>query len=316
MKTTLRLAFITLATTAASAALADFDDFESFIPDQSITGQGEWTVEDSFGNSGEPFDEEIVDDGTGNQVWRISNAFTSTSYSNQPFSSKPTEVAGETGAELYNDYGMDHTMPNNPPLSSATATSKNFYGAWDFKSATGGAQTGLSMTVSAGASQSPLRLTWLNMSDSGSGFDLSFYETAGSTFVGPTVIATGLNYSDWHRVEMYIEFVDGLGPGAPGSELGNDIVQVYLDGSLIHTGTTWESYFYNVNDGVPAPSVRAVDSLLFRQSGTAVPGNAGFGFYFDNIDVSNAAAIPEPGSIALAGLAGLAGIASLRRRRK
>lgn len=293
----------------AGTTQAAFDDFEAFTPNQSVNGQGQWTVEDSFGNSAELFDESIKDDGSGNQVWQFSNAATATSYSNQPFSSKSAQVAGESGAQLYNDYGTNHTLPNNPPLASAPATSNLFYGAWEFKSATGAPQADLSLTVSPGASQSTLRMSYLRMDDTGSGFDLVFYDTTGTTFNGPTTIASGLNYTDWHKVEMFIEFVDGVGPGAAGSESGNDIVKVYLDGSLIHTGTTWESYFYNVTDSGPAGSPRAVDSLLFRMAGTANGANAGAGFYFYNVETSN---IPEPASVALMGLGGLA---ALKRKR-
>jgi hypothetical protein len=174
------------------------------------------------------------------------------------------------------------------------------------------------MAVSAGASQSTLRNSYFRILDSGAGgFDLQFFDTTGTTF-NFTSLATGLTYDDWHRVEMYIEFVDGIGPGAPTDEAGNDIVNIFLDGLLIHTGTTWESYFYNVADaGIPAPSARAVDSLLFRQSGTAVPGNAGGGLFIDNVEVSNkmlGGGVPEPASLALFGL-GLAGLGFSRRRK-
>lgn len=303
-----------LSTSVASMAAATTVDFESFLVNQSVNGQGQWTVEDSFGNSSELFDEEVVDVG-GNNVWRISNATTSTSYSNQPFSQQAPLVAGETGAGLYNDYGTNHTSPNNPPLSSATAASANFYAAWDFKSATDAGQTDLNIAISAGAAQSTLRNSYIRITDSGSGgFAIDFFDTMGSTF-NNSVLATGLSYDEWHSVEMYIQFVDGIGPGAAGSEAGNDILTVLVDGAVVHTGTTWESYFYNNADGgIPAPSARAVDSLLFRQSGTAQPGNAGGGFYFDNVVVNNSV-IPEPSSVVLMML-GLMGLTSYSKPRR
>ncbi len=304
-KVTLTALSMLALTGSANAQLADF---ESFTANQSVNGQSGWTVEDSFGNSGELFDEEIVDL-SGNQVWRISNSFTATSYSNQPFSHSAPQIAGQTGAGLYNDYGTNHTSPNSPPLSSGTAGSKFFYASWDFKSATGAAQPGMNMAVSASGKQSTLRMSYLNMQDTGSGFNVGFFDTEGTAFNGST-LATGLSYTDWHNVEMMIEFVDGIGPGAAGSEMGNDIMKVWVDGSLVHTGTTWESFFYNVADGgVPTTSPRAVDSLLFRQSGTANMANAGAGFYFDNVVVSN---VPTPASAAILGLGGMA---AFRRRR-
>ena len=279
------------ALTIAGNAHAGFDDFESFTLGQSVNGQGQWTVEDSFGNSAELFDESIVDDGSGNQVWQFSNAVTNGSYSNQPFSSKSAQVAGESGAQLYNDYGLNHTLPNNPPLASAPATNNLFYGAWEFKSATGAPQADLSLTVSPGASQSTLRMSYLRMDDTGSGFDLFFYDTTGTTFNGPTPIATGLNYSDWHKIEMYIEFVDGIGPGAVGSELGKR----YREGLPRWQPDPYrhdlESYFYNVADSGPAGSPRGVDSLLFRMAGTANAANTGAG---STLIMSRPAMSPNP----------------------
>ncbi len=292
------------ATIGCSGAVASAQDFEAFTLGTSVNGQSGWTVEDSFGNSGELFDEAIVDDG-GNQVWRISNAYTSTSYSNQPFSSSSPQIAGETGAQLFNDYGSDHTSPNTPPLSSGAATTKFFYGSWDFKSATGAAQNNLSLTVSPSGKQSTLRMSYLSMIDTGSGFDLLFYDTNNTTFV-PTTVATGLNYTDWHNIEMLVEFVDGEGTG----NTGNDIVTIKVDNSVVHTGTTWESYYAAVADGgIPTSAERAVDSLLFRMAGTQDAGNSGEGFYIDNVTVSN---IPAPTGVALLGLGGLG---LLRRRR-
>jgi len=283
-------------------------DFSSYTVGTSINGQGGWTVEDSFGNAAELFDESIVDDG-GNKVWQISNSVTGSSFSNRPFSPSAPLIAGETGAGLYNDYGPDHTMPFSPPQSSGTAGTSAFRASWDFKSATDAAQAGLQIGISAGASQSPLRQTLLTIADTGAGFDLSFTDTEGASFTTRT-IATGLSYTDWHTVEMAIDFVDGIGAG----DVGNDVVSIFVNGSLAFTGTTWESYYYTTTDGLPAPSVRAVDSLMFRTAGTAAPDTEGNGFYFDNVSVGNAASpVPEPGSFVLAGMAFTA-VAALRRR--
>lgn len=311
---------------AAATAQAGFTDFEGFTVDTSVNGQGGWTVADMWGNavlgggwpSGTAYDQEVVDDG-GNTVWRFSNAVTTNQLSNQPNATHAPLIAGETSAKLYNDYGPDHTSPNNPPLANGDAASKYFHVGWDFKSATGAAQPGLAINVSPAGSQSTLRLSYLQMLDTGSGFDLVFTDTTGTTFSPAATIASGLNYTDWHSVDMYVEFVDGLGPGASGSEAGNDIVKVFLNGSLIHTGTTWESFFYNVADSGPLNVARAVNTAVFYARGNmaaAVPSTDGYGFFFDNVLVDNAAApVPEPGTVALIGLTTF-GLAGMRRRRK
>jgi hypothetical protein len=126
-------------------------------------------------------------------------------------------------------------------------------------------------------------------------------------------IATGLSYTDLHTIEMGIEFVDGVST-VGGSIVGNDIFTIKLNGATIHTGTTWEAYYYNFEQiTAGTPRLQAVDSMLFRVNNSAsggTPGLLGGGFFFEDVVVNNSA-IPAPGAIALLGLAGLVG----RRRR-
>lgn len=100
-----------------------------------------------------------------------------------------------------------------------------------------------------------------------------------------------------------------------GDTTGNDKVHVFVNGSLAATGTTWESFYRGVNpaglDLSDQPQRQAVDSLIFRSS-SAAPANAGNGFYFDDVEIDNAA-VPEP---ATAGLVLLAGAPLLLRRRR
>ena len=311
---------VALVPVFVSGAQASSTDFEAFTTGISVNGQEDWTVEDSWGNAAELFDESVIDDGTGNNVWQFSNVYTSTSYSNQPYSAPADQVAGETGAGLHNDFGPDHTNPFSPPQSSATAASKLFYASLDFKSATGAAQPDLAITLSAGASQSTVRMSWLSIQDTGAGFAVSFYDTSdGSNDWNYSEMASGVSYTAWHNLTMAIEFKDGvvdsLGDpyveGVSDGVYGNDIVNIYLDGSLIHTGTTWESYYYTTTEGsYTPPTTQAVNSLLFRMSGTANDDNLGAGFYFDNVEVSN---VPEPVTMSLLALGG---IALIRRKRK
>ena len=108
-----------------------------------------------------------------------------------------------------------------------------------------------------------------------------------------------------------VTFVDGVST-VGGQIFGNDIVNISLNGSQIYTGTTWEAYYYS-NELITAgtPRLQAVDSMLFRVSGSNTPGVSGKGFYFEDFSIGNTI-VPAPGAVALLGVAGLAGG---RRRR-
>ena len=103
-------------------------------------------------------------------------------------------------------------------------------------------------------------------------------------------IASDLSYTAWHTIDIYIDFVDGLN----ADTTGNDCVTVFLDGSLIHTGSTWESFYRWGGAGTAPlnapdlPQRQAVDSLNFYTRGTAYPANSGDGLYFDDVVVDNA----------------------------
>ena len=305
--------FISLCSAASMTVLvsvAEAGTFSSFSLG-SVNGQQGWTMQDSFGNSVTAFNQSIKQDGNGNNVFQMSNAVTNSSYSNQVFSNTSSAVAGESSsAALYNNYGTNHLAPYNPAQYGAYATDSQFSTSFSFRSATGAAQSGLSLTLSASAKQSTVRMTWLQLKDTGSGFNLEYFETQGSDFVAAT-LATGLSYTATHDVSMTIDFVAGVNT-VGGVNYGNDVLKIYLGGQLIKTGTTWESYYY-ANELTPsggAPRIQAVNSMLLRSSGTAAAGTAGNGFYFSDFTVGNA--VPAPGAAALIGLAGL--VASRRRR--
>jgi len=260
-----------------------------------------------------------VNDANGNRkVFRMSNAITSSTYSSQVFSATSGQVAGETNAALWNNRGTNGSAPLSPAQAGAYAASNTFYSSVSFRSATGAAQSGLSLTLSASAKQSSVRMSWINLQDTGSGFNVNFYDTGanGAFAASSTTIASGLSYSALHTLQMGITFVDGV--TTVGSQVfGNDVVNIWLNGTLIHTGTTWESYYYsnagerNAVASGPGPRLQAVDSMLFRVSGTAATGTSGNGFYFEDFAIGNTI-VPAPGALALLGVAGLAG--SRRRR--
>ena len=256
-----------------------------------------WTLVDEWGTGkiNQPaadFDERVVNDGTGNLVWRFSNAVTG-SFSDQPNSPSSPLVAGETTSGLYNYRGPNHTTPFSPPQSRAPATTKFFRAGFRFKSATGAAQANLALNVSPTARQSDRRMSFLSITDTGTGFDLGFSDTISGGGFASTTIQSGLSYTAWHRIDMRIEFVDGIN----GDGTGNDIVTVYLNGALIHTGTTWETYFRSLTSPLPLTGVNAIDAIAIRSSGTARPANAGNGLFFDDVVVDNDPEIEVTGNL-------------------
>jgi hypothetical protein len=305
------------ALATATVLVNDFSSFSlgsvngqgaSFAWQSGYSGEGvnsAWRSNDpnapSNGAGGSPFDQSVVDVG-GSRYWRMSNAVTSSGFSNQPFVAA-SAIAGEAGSLTYAQPSI-----NGGNLASTT---NQFNSTVYFQSATGAAQAGLSLTLSASALQSTVRMTFLAIVDTGTGFDLRFYESGlnGSFAPSATTIATGLSYTANYKLEKNITFVDGVN-GGPGNITGNDIVEIKLNDVLIHTGTTWESYYY-LNELAPSggnPRLQAVNSLLFRAAGTAASGTNGQGFLFGQPTV-----IPGSGLAAI-GTLGLAGMARRRRR--
>jgi hypothetical protein len=235
-----------------------------------------WTTSDEWGFR-RSFDEQIVDL-SGNKVWRLSNAITG-SFSNQP-STPSTTPSGEPGAFLWNYRGLNHTKPT-AAQQRAAAENNFFHGGFKFTSVTGAPQANMALNISAVPRASSWRNSYLGITDTGNGFDLTFIDTDKAGNFPSKVIASNLSYADWHKVDIFIEFKDGLNDDGSG----NDVVEVYLDDVLIHTGTTWETYYRQV---YPATVTEiAVDALAVRSSGAAQLGNLGNGLYFDDFIVDS-----------------------------
>jgi hypothetical protein len=256
--------------------------------------QNGWTTRDAFTSPTiGTWDQQVVqvNDVNGNRkALRMSNAITSTGYTSQVFSATSDQVAGETNAALWNDRGTYGPTPISPPRYGAYATTDTFYCKVAFRSATGAAQPGLLVVLSPSAHQSAVRMSWVQIIDTGSGFDIAFQD---ATFAKVT-IASGLSYTDLHTLEIGITFVDGVIPGAGTDVTGNDVVKIWLNGNLIHTGTTWEAYYYRYERiTATEPRLQAVDAMLFRLASptTGTTGGlaavSGAGFYFDDFAIGN-----------------------------
>ncbi|MFZ2487473.1 MAG: right-handed parallel beta-helix repeat-containing protein [Anaerolineae bacterium] len=257
----------------AASALADTIgvNFESYTIG-NINGQDGWS---KIG----PFDAVVVDATPygyayfGSQSLRISNAVTSGSFSDQTFSKPTVNEAGETSAA-------------NGGMSGGTRQPV-FMASWDFASTVPGAeQPGLAITASPDRGDGA-RMSWIQMVDTPTGLGVNFYDY--DTTNGGTCndlvnfeyysLVNDLDRTIPHSIRVTIQFVDGI---------NNDILKLYVDNVLLHTGTTWEDYFHNCES---APSSRTVDSVLFRSSGTSAPATSGNGFLIDNFTTASCAGL-------------------------
>lgn len=216
--------------------------------------------------------------GFGAQTLRISNAVTSTCLTDQTLSPSLVNAAGETTADA------------GGALSGGTRQNV-FTAEWQFASTMPLAQqAGLSAVASPERGDGE-RMSWIQMSDTAAGLQVSFREFVangaadGNTFV-TTPVATALSRMSPHTIRLVIRFVDGT--NMDGSE--NDIVQIFVDGVPVMigpstVGRTWEN-FYREEASV---SPRTVDSLLFHTitADGAAAGTSGNGFAIDNVALTS-----------------------------
>jgi hypothetical protein len=240
----------------------------------------------------------------GKQSWRISNAFTEGSFGDMPFSPSLANEAGETQAQNSNGVVM---------LSGGTRQ-KHFESQWAFTSAdrTGfGTDCSTTSLTCSYLSMAPdrgdgARMSYIRLEDEFSGLRVFFddyqdkapYGADGTSVAalrgcGPeddfveTMVASGLDRRKAHTVKLTMDFVDGP---------RNDVVKVYVDGTLRHTGTSWEDYFRWCTEsgggtGTTArDQSRTVDSMIFTvRGGDPHPDNLNKGFLIDNLRLQSSA---------------------------
>ena len=245
----------------------------------SIDGQNGWA-----GTAGGPIniliDQEVVANtygytSFGGQSWRMSNAYTDGAFGDWPFSPSLTNEAGETTAQ---NLGFSGGIRQN-----------HFEVRWDFASTVRNAeQPGLQISTSPDRGDGA-RMSFIRMKDLPAGLSVEFAEYLDhppfgtplnpAAGCGPedefliTTVASGLSRNRPHTVKITMHFVD---------RPRNDEVKVYVDGTLRHTGTSWEDFFRWCE---LTGESRTVDSMIFqaRTSGGTAPFTRGNGFLIDNL---------------------------------
>ena len=281
--------------TAVAGITTAFEDFSL----GAIDGQHDWK---SLGGLGAPaaspagthcavYDHEITDNRAATSIYRfheferkslrISNAVTSHCYSDQTFSGRTVNVAGQADAQSRSTNGLiDYAVAGG-------MLQNHFEAEWSFASTVPGAQQPGLEVVASPARGDDARMSWIQMADLPDGLAVIFAERSNPASAGDFLLSTVARHLDRrvpHTIKISMDFVDGP---------GNDIVRVFVDGDLKHTGTSWENYyFYDANgranfDGAPP----VVNRMMFRTGsdahrgirGDSVPATRGHGFVFDNI---------------------------------
>ncbi len=246
----------------------------------TIHNQDGWRSSGAAGSGCAPYDHKVVTNTYGidefdEQSLRMSNAVTSGCFGDQTFSKPTLNEAGETTAT---SAGMS-TGPRQP----------YFEAQWQFASTVPGAeQPGLSVVASPDRGDGA-RMSWVQMADTPDGLAVNFFDyqdvapfgTSANRAAGCsglddfvfTPVAIGLDRTVPHTIKITMQLIDGP---------RNDVVQVFVDGALVHTGTSWEDYFRYCE---ATDTSRTVDSVLFRTGGAPAPATLGKGFVIDNLTV-------------------------------
>lgn len=230
----------------------------------NINGQDGWTKTGSY-------DSAVVANTYGfstfgGQSLRISNAVTSGSFGDQTFAKPLADAVGETIATAGSfSVGTRQTRFEMQFDIATTSTSE---------------QSGLVLSVSPDRGDGS-RMSYLRFEDKSGGIDVFFDDVQGTgnpaSFV-ETKIGTGLTRTSPHTIRLVMDVVEGA---------SNDVVKVWIDGSLVHTGTSWENYYRYDTEASAEQTPRIVKTVIFRAGGAAVPANLNNGFLFDNLNLQS-----------------------------
>lgn len=210
----------------------------------------------------------------GTQSLRISDAVTSGAFGDQTFARPLADAVGESAA--------------TDGAFSEGVRQRHFEMQFDLASTMPTVQPGMHLSVSPDRGDGS-RMSYLRFEDSPAGINVFFDDVQGTTnpanFV-ETEIASGLSRTAPHTIKLTMDMLDGA---------SNDIVKVYIGGSLVHVGTSWENYYRYDSEASAEQSPRIIKTVLFRESGANTPADSGKGFLIDNLTQSSS--VPAQGLV-------------------
>ncbi len=256
----------------ALAAPAQADVYGSLFESNRFT-TGTPDGQDGWKRTGPLFDSEIAANtpatkalGFGGQSLRVSNFVVSGTFGDQLFSADTADEAGEaTAASGGESGGIRQTT---------------FDARMAFTSADPGAeQVGMGVGVAVDRGDGS-RSTQVRIEDAADGLRAIFYTVTdngagqAADFIGTTV-ASGLARETKHTLRIRERFVDGP---------GNDVVTVFIDGTQVAQGGSWEQYYRNDPEQAGGGNlIPTADSLLFRAAGVQSNDAQGKGLLFDDV---------------------------------
>ena len=251
------------------SSATDFDSDEGFALG-SINGQQGWSATNAN------IDQEIVDTSDfrtgaafanfGARALRVSNDVASGGFGDQIIAPLSDDSVGQ--ADAVTETFTEDERFNRYELK------------FDFASTTDTFQDGLRVTMSPDLGNGG-RMSFIALRDDTDGLYVEFFDTnAVGNFVSE-VVAEDLDRSVPHSVRLVFTAIDGLN----GDNTGNDTVEIYVDNQLVHTGTSWETYWYfnpEVNNNLPHLP-RVVKTLLIRMNQASTADTDGQGFLISNL---------------------------------
>jgi hypothetical protein len=242
----------TVAVAACSAEVFVSDIFAA----GSINNQHGWLSDpaSAFDESVEALDSSAC---RGNGAWKISNAVTSAGFGNQPISPALALSAGESTVRGAGGGDTLEVSFHVRTVDAANADGSSFV---------------LSFSPVAADRHNYLRFT--NDDDADGGFNILALD--GALLNQTHAVKTGISRGLWHHIRIRNRNIDGLN----GDGSANDIVEVFFDGVLVSTHSTWEAW----RATLPATTL-SVNRTLFRMAvaaGTFGAFAAPQGFYIDD----------------------------------